>query len=109
MRLIARLLSLLMLGLSVGLALSVWDQTGRKPDTRGVSPELEAMKAKGDGAEDPFAELGMEKPKEVDTQFRLGLIPGFSSVRDTASVATLVLPSFILTIFVFAATRRRKA
>ena len=109
MRLIARLLSLAMLAVSAALALSVWDQTGRKPDTRGVSPELEAMKAKADQAEDPFAELGMEKPKEVDTQFRLGLIPGFSSARDVASVATLTLPSFILTVFVFAATRRRKA
>jgi hypothetical protein len=96
-----------MLAVSVALSLSVWDQTGRKPDTRGVSPELEAMKAKVDEAEDPFAELGMDKPKEVDTQFRLGLIPGFSSTRDAASVATLAFPSFLLTVFVFAATRRQ--
>ena len=110
MRLLARLLALAMLALTTAQALSVWDQTGRKPDTRGVSPELVAMKAQAEKTEDPFAEtLNMEKPKEIDTQFRLGLMPGFSSARDAASVATLVLPSFVLTLAVFIATRRRKS
>lgn len=109
MRLFARLLALAMLALSAWLSWSVYDQTGRKVDTHGVSPELVAMKAQADKTEDPFAEIGMEKPKEVDTQFRLGLVPGFSSGRDAASVATLVLPTLVLNVVVFLATRRPKS
>lgn len=109
MRLLARLLALAMLALSAGLSWTIWDQTGRKPDTRAVSPELVAMKAQGEKAEDPFADLGMEKPKEIDTQFHLGLIPGFSSANDAASVATLVLPSLVLNVVVFLSTRRPKS
>lgn len=110
MRLVARLLALAMLALSAWLSWSVWDQTGRKPDTHGVSPELVAMKAQADKTEDPFvSELGMDKPKEVDTQFRLGLVPGFSSGRDAASVATLVFPTLVLNVVVFLATRRPKS
>ena len=114
--LVARLCALAMLGASAALILSVWDQSGRLPDTRAPSAELATMTQEGaPGAaaeEDPFAGLGMDdaagKPKEVQNHFRLGLIPGMSSWRDSASVSTLMVPPLAMTVLVFLATRKPK-
>lgn len=112
MRVLARLLALAMFVATAALALAVWDQTGRMIDTRAPSAELAKMAAPKE-SDDPFADLGMNdaagKPKEVDNQFHLGLIPGMSSWRDSASVATMVLPSFVLTVVAVLATRKKKA
>jgi hypothetical protein len=111
-RLFARLLALAMLGISAVLTLSVWDQTGRLPDTRAPSAALAAMTTPTPADEDVFAGLGMDdaagKPKEVQNHFRLGLIPGMSSTRDMAAVSTLMLPPLVLTVVVFVATRKPK-
>jgi len=111
-RLFGRLLALAMLGVSAALTLSVWDQTGRLPDTRAPSIALAAMTPLPAADEDPFAGLGMDdaagKPKEVENHFRLGLIPGMSSLGDTAAVSTLMLPPLVLTVVVFVVTRKPK-
>lgn len=113
MRVLARLLSLAMLAVSAVLSLAVWDQTGRLPDTRAPSAELAQMAEPNKDADDPFAGLGMDdaagKPKAVENHFRLGLIPGMSSWRDMAAVSTITLPSLVLTVMVFVATRKKKA
>lgn len=110
MRLFARLLSLLMLAATTVLALSIRTETGGEFDTRAPSQALAEMKQ--ETAEDPFADLGMNdavgKPKDVENRFRMGWIPGMSSLGDSASVATLILPSLVLTVVVFVATRKRK-
>jgi hypothetical protein len=69
--------------------------------------------AKPTPTDDPFAELGMNDaagaPKAVENHFRLGIIPGMSSWGDTPAAATLILPSFVLTVLVFVFTRAPKA
>jgi hypothetical protein len=113
-RLAVRLTALAMFAASVALTLSVWNQTGRLPDTRAPSEALAAMAVQPAEApaDDPFAELGMNDaagaPKPIDNHFRLGLIPGLSSWGDTPAAATLLLPSFVLTMLVFVFTRAPK-
>ena len=110
--LVARLCALAMLGASAALTLSVWDQSGRLPDTRAPSAELATMTTEAATEEDPFAGLGMDdaagKPKEVQNHFRLGLIPGMSSLRDAAAVSTLMVPPLAMTVLVFMATCKPK-
>lgn len=110
-RILARLTALGMLAASALLTLTIWDQTGRLPDTRAPSEALAKMAE--ETAEDPFAGLGMDdaagKPKEVQNHFRLGLIPGMSSWKDTAAVSTLMLPPLVMTVVVFVATRKPRA
>lgn len=114
-RLAARLVALAMFASSVALTLSVWNQTGRLPDTRAPSAALAAMtgQAAATPTDDPFADLGMDDaagaPKPVENHFRLGIIPGMSSWGDTPAAATLILPSFVLTVLVFIFTRATKA
>lgn len=111
-RLVARLLALAMLGVSAALTLSVWDQSGRLPDTRAPSAALATMTTSPAADEDVFAGLGMDdaagKPKEVQNHFRLGLIPGMSSWGDAAAVSTLMMPPLGMTVLVFVATRKPK-